>query len=71
MVVYTIGKVAGTTYAHLTTRSHMLYSLECMDPIVFNWGEGMLVNMKTQLDKCKWGTLKQFGFGAMVVSFIV
>ena len=58
IVVYTIGKVARTRSAHLTTRSHMLYALECMEATVFNWCEGMLVNLKTQLDKCKQGTLK-------------
>ena len=36
-VVYTIGKVAGTRDSHLTSRSHMLYALQCMEPTVFNW----------------------------------
>ena len=35
-VVYTIEKVAGTRDAHLTSRSHMLYALQCMDPTIFN-----------------------------------
>ena len=35
-IVYTIGKVDGTRSSHLTTRSHMLYALECMEPTVFN-----------------------------------
>ena len=35
-VVYTIGKVAGTRSAHLTTRSHMLYDFQCMEPTIFN-----------------------------------
>ena len=34
MVVYTIEKVAGTRYVGLTTRAHMLYSLEHMEPTV-------------------------------------
>ena len=46
MVVYTIGKVVKTRSAHLTTSSHMLYALECMEPTVFNWCEGMLVSLK-------------------------
>ena len=71
MVVYTIGKVDGTRSAHLTTRSHMLYALECMEPTIFNWCEGMLVSLKNQLNKCKGGTLKQFGYGAVVVYFIL
>ena len=68
--VYTVGKVAGTRSAHLTTRSHMFYALECMEPKVFNWCEGMLVSLKDKLSKCKRGTLKQFDYGVVVVSFI-
>ena len=35
-VVYMIGKVVETRSAYLTTRSHMMYALECMEPTVFN-----------------------------------
>ena len=69
--MYTIEKVVGTRSAHLTTRSHMMYALECMEPIVFNWCEGMMISLKDQLNKCKQGTLKNFGYGALVVSFIL
>ena len=31
----------------------------------------MLACLKSQLNKCKRGTLKQFGYGAVVVSFIL
>ena len=70
-VVYTIGKMVGTMDTHLTSRSHMLYDLQCMELTVFNWCEGMLACLKSQLNKCKRGTLKQFGYEAMVVSFIL
>ena len=51
IVVYTIGKVVGTRASHLTNISHMLYALKCMEPTVFNWCEGMLVCLKSQLNK--------------------
>ena len=70
-VVYTIGKVAGTRAVNLTSRSHMLYALQCMEPTIFNSCEGMLLFLKSQLNKCKRGTLKQFGYRAVVVSFIL
>ena len=35
-VVFTIEKVAGTRSSHLTTREHILYSIECMSPTIFN-----------------------------------
>ena len=69
MIVYTIGKVVRTRSAHLTTRSRMLYALECMDSTVFNWSEGMLVILKKQLNKCNRGTLNKFSYGAVVVYF--
>ena len=71
IVVYTIGKVAGTRDTHVTSRSPMLYALHCMEPTSFNWCEGMLVFLKNQLNKCKRGTLKQFGYGVVIVSFIL
>ena len=71
IVVYTIGKVEGTRSSHLTTRSHMLYTLQCMEPTIFNWCESMLVCLKKKLTKCRRGTLKKFGYGAVVVSFIL
>ena len=70
-VVYTIRKMVGTRSSHLTTRSHMLYHLQCMDPIMFNWCECMLLCLKNQLNKCKRGTLKQFGYRSMIVYFIL
>ena len=42
-----------------------------MEPTVFNWCEGMLVCLKNQLNKCKRGMLKQFGYEEVVVSFIL
>ena len=54
-VVYTIGKVVRTIYSHVTTREHMLYALECMDPTVFKWCEGMLFILKDQSNKSNWG----------------
>ena len=69
--VYTIKKVIGTRHSHLTSRSHMLCALQCMEPTVFNWYEGMLACLKSQLNKFKRGTLNQFGYGAVVVSFIL
>ena len=71
IVVYTINKVASTRASHLTRISHMLYALQCMEPTVFKWCEGMLACLKIQLNKCKRGMLKQFGYGAVVVSFIL
>ena len=45
-MLYTIGKMTGTRSSHLTTRSYMLYTLQCMHPTIFNWCESMLVCLK-------------------------
>ena len=67
VVAFSIDKVAGSRLAHLTTRAHMLYAVECMEPTIFNWSEGSLVSLKDQLTKCRRGELKQFGYEAIVV----
>ena len=65
-IVYSIDKVEGTRSTHLTTREHMLYALECMEPTIFSWCDGMLVSLKDQINRGK-----QFGYGVVVVSFIL
>ena len=54
-MVYTIGNVVETRSAHLTTREHMLYALECMTPTVFKWCKGMLAILNDRLKTRKWG----------------
>ena len=49
----------------------MLYALECMAPTIFNWREGLLVNLKYHLTKCLRGELEQFGYGVVMVSFFL
>ena len=67
-VLFTIEKVAGSWYFHQTTLYHMLYPLECMDPTILNWSEGLIVSLKYQLTKFRQGEIKQFGYGVIVVS---
>ena len=49
----------------------MLYALECMEPRVFNWCDGVLRNIFTQLTNCKGCHLKDFGYGSIIVSFFL
>ena len=42
-----------------------------MTPTIFNRCEGMLVSLKDRLNKSKSGQLKWFGYGAVVVYFIL
>ena len=52
------------------SRAHMLYAIEAMAPMVFNWAEAMLPIFKDQLTKCQQGELKQFGFGSILACFL-
>ena len=70
-MAFTIEKVAGTKLSHWNTHTHILYSIECMAPMIFNSSEGLLVSLKDQLTKCKRGELKQFDYGEIVVSFFL
>ena len=52
-ILFTMQRVAGTQGVHQDSRAHMLYSIEAMAPMVFNWEEAMLPIFKYQLTKCQ------------------
>ena len=54
---------------HQDSRAHMLYAIETMAPMVFNWAKAKLPIFKDQLTKCRQGELKQFGFGSILSCF--
>ena len=47
----------------------MLFAIEAMAPMVFNWVEAMLPIFKDQLTKCQQRELKQFRFGSILACF--
>jgi hypothetical protein len=59
-ILYTITCMAGSKTPHMTLQSYFQYALECMEPRVFNWCEGVHKSMKKKLTKCRSGELKQF-----------
>ena len=67
--LFTMQRVAGSQGMHKDSRAHMLYALEAMAPMVFNWVEALLPIFKDQLTKCQQGKLKQFGFGSILAFF--
>jgi hypothetical protein len=70
-ILYTITQMEGSVYPHMALQSHFQYAIECMEPRVFNWCEGVLKNMKKQLRKCRNGWLKQFGYKSILVFFFL
>ena len=45
-MAFTIEKVAGSKSFNQTTHAHMLYSVDCMAPTIFNYCEGLLVILR-------------------------
>ena len=48
-------RLAGSTSAHLTSKSQVLISLRATDGVVFDWCSGLLANLKDQLTHCWMG----------------
>ena len=68
-VLFNMQRVAGSQGVHQASRAHMLYAIEAMALMVFNWVEAMLPIFKDQLTKCRQGELKQFGFSSILAYF--
>jgi hypothetical protein len=69
-ILFSITSIAGSTNAHLVSRSQVAYGLQCLEPKLFNWSAGFLQNVKEQITRCKAGQQKQFGYGSFLVSFL-
>ena len=57
-ILFTMQRVSRSQGAHQDSQAHMLYALEAMEPIIFNWVEALLTMIKDQLTKCQHGELK-------------
>ena len=71
VVLHTITWAAGSQAPHEATKAQLLLASECMSPLLFDWATVVTINMKRQLTKCKQAKLKQFGYGSILVSFIL
>ena len=47
----------------------MLYLVECLRPMLYDWCTSLLANMKSQLTKYKQGRKRNFGFTSILCSF--
>jgi hypothetical protein len=50
-ILYTIAHMEGSVAPHMDLQSYFQYALECTEPQVFNWCDGVLRSMKKQLTK--------------------
>ena len=51
----TLSRIVGLASLDQASRPLMFYAMECMRPIVYDWINVMLSNMKQQLSDCKMG----------------
>ena len=49
----------------------MRMAIDCYRGTIFNWCDAVLANLKGQLTRTKNGQLKTFGYGPLVVSFVL
>lgn len=68
-ILFIISILTGSSTLHVAIISYMKYGGEFLQPTIFNWSEGVLVNMKEQLYKAREGMLKNFGYSYILVSF--
>jgi hypothetical protein len=47
----------------------MFYSVECLQPTVYDWCTSLLANMKSQLTDHKQGRKRKFGFASILCGF--
>ena len=71
VVLHIIIRDAGSQAPHEATKAQLLLASECMNPTLFDWATTVTMNIKRQLTKCKKAKLKQFGYGSILVSFIL
>lgn len=70
-ILFTVTRAFGSLGAHAETKAHMTYAIECMEPRVFNWCEGLRTNMMSQLTSCRTGKQSQFRYGSILVAIFL
>ena len=68
-ILYTVTHIAGSTSAHLASKSQVLTSIQATEGVVFDWCSGLLENLKDQLTRCREGRYKQFVYGSILACF--
>ena len=71
VVLHTIMRAAGLQAPHEATKAQLLLASECMNPKLFDWAIAVTMNIKRKLTNCKKAKMKQFGYGSILVSFIL
>ena len=68
ILLFTIGRVAGSASLHQASRTHMSIAVECLIH-VYDWCTALLLNMKQQLTSIRKTHTKHFGYGTILTTF--
>ena len=68
-ILYTVTRIAGSTSAHLASKSQVMISIHAIEGVVFDWCSSLLANLKDQLTHYRQGRQKQFGYGLILACF--
>ena len=71
VISFTVTRLCGAAALHIATGSQMRMAIDCYRGTIFNWCDAVLANLKGQLTRTKNGQLKTFGYGPLVVSFVL
>lgn len=69
--LWLIVRLAGSKNPHVAIKAQLLLVVECVQPQMFNWCEAVLRHLKAELTACKTQTQQSFGYGTLIVSFIL
>ena len=71
MILFMSTWVEGSTKPHLASKNHIQYALAYLDPTMFDWFFGLLINMKDQLTNWKIGKKKCFIYNTIFVTLFL
>jgi hypothetical protein len=54
-ILFSITSIDRSTILHLVSISQVAYSLQCLEPTLFNWSAGFLQNVKQKIMRCRAG----------------
>ena len=68
ILLFTIGRVAGSASLHQASRTQMSIVVECLVHL-YDWCTALLINMKQQLTSIWRAKTKHFGYGTILMKF--
>ena len=70
-ILWIIVRLPGAKSQHVATKAQVLLALDCMQPQVFDWCDRVVRRVQAKLTGCKTCTQRDFGYGTLIVSFLL